>query len=91
VVDGKAPLEPVLNVPAEIVVEPADVLFPDKVSDPPVASIVIAPDPEIAPVNEADSAPLTVKLVLPTEEIVWIVLLPDVVLVPPEAMLLVPA
>jgi hypothetical protein len=64
---------------------------PDRVIDPPVALIVNEPVPEIAPLNTEENGPFTTKLELPTVEIVWIVLLPDVVLVPPEAILLVPA
>jgi hypothetical protein len=68
VVDGKAVVEPIRNVPAEIVVEPPYELFPDRVSEPPVASIVNAPDPEIAPVKEAENEPLITKLELPVVE-----------------------
>jgi hypothetical protein len=58
---------------------------------PPVASIVKLPDPEIAPLNDAENEPFTTKLALPTVEKEWIVLFPEVVTVPPVAIALKPA
>ena len=80
-----------ISVPAEIVVAPLWVLAPAKVNDPPVALTVKDSVPEMTPVNEAENAPFTTKLALPTVEKLWIVLFPEFVTVPPVAMAVVPA